>query len=318
MSKALLKAAALGQNTKLETLLNEGVDVDFSDKMPGRTALIEAAIEGHLETVRFLIARGAGLDLTDRTLGYTALGWASYNGNCQIIRILLEAGANINLTSNDFEHSPLMVAARAGHTDAVFALLTAGADVHQQTKAGCNALSMSESNHHHEITTLLKQHGAQLPQLLPEIYLPWPLLAEDLSNVDDADPVSVLRGFILAMNHWEMDCGQHFQLVGFENLDWTFINQGQEAVFLRFCTLKPRPYGRHGSFSALQPDYTPEESLLEMNIDGSRAQLMTRQAPDKSVRCENIYVLVRKNKQWRVDSKKYRVFGAVKWDQGIL
>lgn len=317
MSKAFLKAAAAGQNARLEALLADGVGIDFADKMPGRTALIEAAIAGHADTVRWLIERGANLDLTDRSLGYTALGWAAYQGDQDIVHRLLSAGARVDLTASKFQLSPLMAAAQAGQGEVVTTLLAAGADPHLQTGDGRNALAMAEANHHGEVAELLRRHGAQLPTPPQETFLPWPALAADLSNVNDADPASVLRGFILAMHRWEKDCGQHAEAAGTGNLDWPRVQQEQDRIFERFCTPKARPYGRCGSFRS-PPEYAPEEALVSIDIQGSRAALWTRQGSDRVMRYETVYVLARKSDGWRVDNKKTRPWGTEDWTKGIL
>lgn len=317
MSTALLKAAAAGQNERLQALLGDGADVNFADRMPGRTALIEAAIAGHIETLRLLIEKGADLNLHDRAMGFTALGWAAHSGDLHILELLLGAGAGVDLTGNDYEHSPLMVAALQGRVEIVEALLSAGADIQAQTRHGRNALSMAQERGHAEVVALLLSRGACPPLLPEEVYLPWPPVADDLSDVDHRDPASVLRGFILAMNRWETECHQHSEQVGVRELDWDFVRQGLAGVFERFCTLKPRPQGR-GNSIGWPPDYTPGEALVSIDDTGRRATLMTRQAPDGPMRYEALYVAVRTGDTWRLDSKKTRPWGTLNWDKGIL
>ncbi len=317
MTKALLKAAAAGQLATLESLLDGGADPDFADQAPGRTALISATIGGHADAVRLLIARGANLGATDRTLGYTALGWAAYAGAGAIVDQLLAAGTPVDLNTSKFELSPLMVAAQAGHAEVVARLLAAGAALHQQTGDARNALSMAEANGHAETAALLRRHGAQAPAMPEASALPWPALADDLSDIDDADPASVLRGFILAMHRWETDCARHLGELGADALDWEAIRAGQARVFDRYCTPKPRPQGRQGSFGT-PPDYTPQEALVGIERDGSRAALTTREPPNDVLRYEARYVLVRKDQRWRIDSKKTRPWGTPTWAPGIL
>jgi hypothetical protein len=317
MSKALLKAAAAGQTTKLEGFLDGGADIDFADKAPGRTALIEAVIGGHADAVRLLVARGAKLNATDRTLGYTALGWAAHSGNLSIVEQLLAAGASVEVTASEFQLAPLMVAAQTGRAEVIAALLAAGADLHRQTGDARNALSMAEGNGHAQAAALLRRHGAQAPIPPAESTLPWPVVADDLADIDDADPASVLRGFILAMHRWETECARQCSACGVDQLDWTAIQQSQARVFDRYCTPKPRPQGRAGSFSA-SPDYTPQEALIDVEYVGGRATLMTRKPPGHALRYEAQYVLVRKNNRWRVDNKKTRPWGTQTWATSVL
>ncbi len=314
MTKVFLKAAAAGQNDKLDALLAGGVDINFADKKPGRTALIEAAIAGHANTVHFLIERGADLNRTDQTLGYTALGWAASLGHTEIVRRLIEAGANVDLTSNLYQHSPLMVAAQAGQRDVVSTLLSAGANLHTQTDSGCNALSMAESKKHAVIAVLLREHGAVPPQPIPETFLPWPERTADGVNGDDTDPASVLRGFILAMHGWEIDCAQTIGNGQDNAAHWL---QGQNQIFTRFCTPKPRPYGRQGSFSS-PPSYTPDEALVSIELNGSRAILMTRHGQNAPFRYEMQYCLIRKHNRWLIDNKKSRPWGTKDWTPDSL
>ncbi|WP_300630407.1 ankyrin repeat domain-containing protein [Pseudomonas sp.] len=318
MSKVLLKAAASGQNEKLLSLLDGGADIDFVDKMPGRTALIEAAIAGHAHTVNVLIARGASLDKTDQTLGFTALGWAADQGNLQIVDALLVAQAAVDLTAYEYQQTPLMIAAREGHADVVAALLAAGANVHVQTGIGDNALSMAGARNHAEIVALLQQHGALAPIAPEEYSMPWPGVAADLSDVDDSNPASVLRGFILAMHRWETDCYNQQQRLDDGELDWVVIQQAQNQIFERFCTPKPRTYGRLGSFG-FPPEYTPEDALVSIEPEARRTAIMTRQAPSTRSRYEVLFGLTRKGNIWRIDTKKKRPWGtAADWERSIV
>lgn len=318
MSKALLKAAARGHNVTLLSLLDSGVDIDFVDKMPGRTALIEAAIAGHAHTINLLIARGASLDKADQTLGFTALGWAADRGDFHAVDALLNAQASVDLTAHAYQQTPLMLAAREGHADVVAALLAAGANVHLQTGDGENALSMANARNLAEIVTLLQQHGALAPVPPDEYSMPWPAVAADLSDMDDSNPASVLRGFILAMHAWETDCYNQQQRIDDGELDWSIIKQAQNQIFERFCTPKPRTYGRLGSFG-FPPEYTPEDTLVSIECENRRAVVMTRQASSARPRYEVLFGLIRKGDIWRIDTKKRRAWGgAAHWERSIL
>lgn len=317
MSKALLKAAAAGHNEQLQALLEAGAEIDFAEKGLGRTALIDAAIAGHIDTVRLLIDKGADLDRHDGVMGFTALGWAAHSDDRPILELLLEAGATVDLTGNDYQRSPLMVAALQGHAEVVAALLAAGADLQAQTRDGRNALSMAQERGHAGVEALLLSHGARPPVVPEEVYLPWPPVAPDLSDVDHSDPASVLRGYILAMNRWETDCHEHRKQVDIHDLDWDFIRAGMAQVFERFCTLKPRPQGR-GNSIGWPPDYTPGEALVSIEPKGRRAILMTRQEADGPMRYEVLYTLVRTGDTWRLDSRKTRPWGTLEWEKGIL
>ncbi|WP_296266479.1 ankyrin repeat domain-containing protein [Pseudomonas sp. UBA6562] len=319
MSKALLKAAASGQTPQLQTLLANGTHIDFTDKATGRTALIEAAIKGHTEAVKVLIENGADRDATDDVMGYTVLGWAASEGHTPLVHFLLEAGTSVDLTTSIAGRTPLMDAASGGHDMIVAALLSAGAKVHLQTGDGRNALSIAQERGHASVVALLLEHGAVAPVMPEESYLPWPSVSPDLSDIDDTDPASVLRGFLLAMHRWETGWYELSKSQTDDNpLDWSAIQDSQNRIFERFCTPKPRTYGRLGSFG-FPPTYAPEDMLISIEPLPRRTLLMTRQAPDAPVRYETLFSLVKKGGVWRVDTKKKRVWGwAEDWETGIL
>ena len=314
MTKNLLKAAAAGQNIKLENLLGDGADINFLDKTPGRTALIEASIAGHVSAVDFLIEHGANMNLTDRTLGYTALGWAASKGYSEIVKRLIAAGAEVDLTASEYQHTPLLLAAREGAHDVVDLLLEAGANIHLQTAAGDNALTLAEANDHVAVASVIRAHGAKRPDTPQEKYLPWPTGGADILDVDATDPTSVLRGFILAMHRWEVAC---MQTIDDEQIDIERFRMEQDQIFARFCTPKRRAYGRLGSFSS-PPDYAPEECLVSVDTGGNRSEMMTRQCDDRAMRYENLYILIRNNGRWLVDGKKSRSLGTKTWKNDIL
>ncbi|MET1078871.1 MAG: ankyrin repeat domain-containing protein [Pseudomonas sp.] len=315
MSKALLKAAAAGRIATLQTLLEAGIAIDFADRMPGRTALIEATIAGQTDTVEFLLKQGANPDCTDAATGSTPLSWAAMQGYVEIIDLLLTANAQVDKDNSPFKHSPLMGAAQNGHLDVVTRLLAAGANLHGQTVNGRNALSRAEESGHTEVVALLKAQGARAPVPLKESTLPWPVA--DGGEIDDSEPASVLRGFILAMHRWETQCYADHQRSGNEHIDWQPIQDGQQRVFERFCTAKPRTYGRQGSFG-FPPAYSPDETLVKLDLKGRAARLMTRQGPGASVRYECLYGLVSKGGTWRIDTKQQRPWGTLDWSRTLL
>jgi hypothetical protein len=73
----LLAAAAKGETTLVQTLIQAGASVEAADKN-GRTPLMLAAQHGHVDTVRALLAAGANPDARDKQ-GLTAFGLALLN-----------------------------------------------------------------------------------------------------------------------------------------------------------------------------------------------------------------------------------------------
>jgi hypothetical protein len=76
-SGGLLAAAAKGETTLVQTLIQAGAGVEAADKN-GRTSLMLAAQHGHADTVRALLAAGANPDARDKQ-GFTAFGLALVN-----------------------------------------------------------------------------------------------------------------------------------------------------------------------------------------------------------------------------------------------
>jgi uncharacterized protein len=87
----LMVAAASGNIAAMRTLVNDGVNLDETDK-EGKTALMYAAEGGHVDVVKFLIENRANPNLKAKN-GKTAMMYASDKGNTQIVQILKNAGA---------------------------------------------------------------------------------------------------------------------------------------------------------------------------------------------------------------------------------
>ncbi|MBU4011899.1 MAG: caspase family protein [Proteobacteria bacterium] len=91
----LMNAAISNDIKKMETLLNEGVDIDES--VVGNTALSIAVLKGSLETVRFLLDKGADVNKTSN--GWKPIHLAVLNGNARIVKLLLDKGADVTAIS---------------------------------------------------------------------------------------------------------------------------------------------------------------------------------------------------------------------------
>lgn len=300
VSRPMFVAAANGEISKIEQLLAKGVDVNCIHKATGRTPLIEATIANQLGAVRTLLVAGANINHQDTAVGYSALMWASGNGNAKIVKCLLEAGADVNARSPQFGWTPLLCAASVSLA-VVDLLLDASADCTMATTDGRTAVAIAQEARKSDIVKTLTALGctADNPLVVPPSR-PWPALNKQTSNVDYGDPVSVVRGLIIEMNRFEK-AAQHTK-----SLDE--ILKLQNAVYERFCTPKPRPYGRNGSYQS-PPEYHPShEYLIDCTLPNPRrAEVFTRN--DDNIPTEYLYVLVKKGGRWLVDSKKYRFVG---------
>ena len=252
MSQKIMKAAAAGDLSALQALLEAGADLSATVK--GRTPLIEAVIAEQSSVIARLLAHGVALDVCDATMGWTALGWAaSANQSAQVVR-LLAAGADIERQSDDWQRTPLMAAAQGGATESVAVLLQAGANVAAHDELGCTAADLARANGHAQ---LAQQLDALLPPHLQAgapvqvAQLPWPdepisplswpadfpavagatndvAMGTDVSGFDAhfhaalaprlaaafASPTAALRSWVWAMHHWEKNAGQAVAQLG--------------------------------------------------------------------------------------------------------
>lgn len=89
--------------------------------MSGDAVLISAVRESDAEKVETLLDDGADVDQQDEQ-GWTPLNWASGQGDEAMVRLLLDRGADVTKTGRD-NRTPTMIAKAAGHSG-VAALLT--------------------------------------------------------------------------------------------------------------------------------------------------------------------------------------------------
>jgi uncharacterized protein len=135
-----LAAAESGAIATITESLNQGIDVNLSDKH-GQTALLVASDQGHVDIVKLLLQHGASPDLQNM-LGGAALMLASFNGHLEVVKELLKAGADVNAKSKH-GHTSLMQATVGRNELAVQIinlLLDQKADINDQDKEGYTAL----------------------------------------------------------------------------------------------------------------------------------------------------------------------------------
>ena len=150
----ICKIAKIGQETKLEQLLNNGENPDKQDGR-GWTPLMWASAENHLNAVKVLLSHGANPNL-ENYLGRTALMYASRYGYIDIVQELVANGAEINTYNELSTHPPLLAAAKHGHVSVVEFLIKSGADIFHKDKYGKNALAYAMESKHGEVAKIIR------------------------------------------------------------------------------------------------------------------------------------------------------------------
>lgn len=309
MSRFLLEAAARGDVAKIEQQLAQGADVNCTHKGTGRTPLIEAVISGQHAATGRLIEAGANLNLFDKAMGYTALMWACSRGDAEAARLLVQAGADVNARSPEFGWTALLCAASVS-LPVVQLLLEAGADPCATKNDGTTAVILAERAKKPEIAAVLSARGATDQNVVPQPdFLPWPEVGVDASAVDYTNPAAVVRGLIIAMNHYE----EHAHFAKDNDAILALMNE----VYSRLCTDKKRPYGRNGSYSR-PPEYdaATEKLVASQEVRAGRAEVVTRSQTQGQR--DILYVLTKKAGRWLVDSRKSRLVGQADWQNDVI
>ncbi len=126
---ALLQAVLKTDQVKVKSLLNEGVEVDFSFQ---DTSPIELAIQkGELQIVDLLIKSGAKINGVDEN--YSFLGLAIKQNKADIVSLLLTAGANKEQLDEE-DNTPLDLAIESANIKILSLLINAGVNVNTKNQ----------------------------------------------------------------------------------------------------------------------------------------------------------------------------------------
>ncbi len=177
LNEALLAAQTV---EGIESLLEQGADVNYADNDDGHTALIEAARNGHTGLVRLLIEHGADVNHTT-SFGTTALIYAAEKGYKEIIELLLAQRAEVNL-ANEAGATALTWAAQRGHKEIAELLIAHGADVNCKTERGNTPLKLALFKSRRKLGTLLIGYGASITPTLENDYSFLKPIEQEINN----------------------------------------------------------------------------------------------------------------------------------------
>jgi ankyrin repeat protein len=166
---ALADAVIKKDTTKIEQLLQSGVDINTQHPASGTTVLMIASSYYYYDQmVEYLISKGANVNLKDSE-GKTALLWASSN-SLENAKILVANGAKVNDAANDgmtpFLQATLGVSSGKVPIEMCELLRKNGANINAELKRQSShrwtALHYASANGDAELVKYLIKHGANV------------------------------------------------------------------------------------------------------------------------------------------------------------
>ena len=136
LNHKMLDAAFESNLVRVENLVNQGADINYTDKY-GNFAMFTAAWEGNLTALDLYYHLGAKISFEDANL----LCNAAFNGKTESVKWLLDKGENANFSfSNTGENALHYTLSKRSEleerTELVQILIVAGTDVNKKTIAG--------------------------------------------------------------------------------------------------------------------------------------------------------------------------------------
>ena len=159
INENLLKAAKCGDETKVNTLFQEGADVNVVND----SGLFIIASEGHVSLVKVFIDHGANVNSKEAL----PLIVAAENGHLPVIQLLLDLGAEIDIQDEEGD-TALIKAVGEGHSEVANELRIRGANENIQNNNGDSArqlplnkeLRKASTDGDEDAVNLLMQQGA--------------------------------------------------------------------------------------------------------------------------------------------------------------
>ncbi|MEO5500358.1 MAG: ankyrin repeat domain-containing protein [Ginsengibacter sp.] len=137
--------------------------VDILKKKQQNFDIFEAASIGDNDKVNTLLDKNPELLNSFSTDGFTPLGLASFFGHLSLVKLLLRRGANPNIASNNqFKVAPIHSACAISHLGIVELLLEHDADVNAKQMNGVTPLHSTCHNGQTKLSKILLENGAEI------------------------------------------------------------------------------------------------------------------------------------------------------------
>lgn len=150
----LRMAAAEGNLLRVETFLEQGINVEAADER-GVTPLFLAVKNGHRDVMALLLKRGAEVNAS-RQDGVTPLFIAVQEGRRDVAALLLENGGEVNAQARFGGVTLLHVGAYRGDQAIVTLLLRHGADKNARMSSGERPVDLADQQGYRVLVPLLE------------------------------------------------------------------------------------------------------------------------------------------------------------------
>jgi uncharacterized protein len=140
LDQQLLDAAMDGNLARVEFLISQGANINYSDPW-GNCAVFSAAGEGNIKALDLYHSLGASIELEDNN----PLCSAAFNGQTKSVKWLIGKGADANFSfkktgENALHYTICKTSEIDERTEIVKLLLDAGTDVNKKTNKGAITL----------------------------------------------------------------------------------------------------------------------------------------------------------------------------------
>jgi ankyrin repeat protein len=183
----LLTASRRGDVNAVRKALSDGVDVNATDPIHGRTALMRAAAFNHASVVEALLAAKANIATVDSDTD-SVLHIAAAANAPDVAPLLIRAGADVNAQRKRDGWTPLAAAADAEAVGIVRALLEARADPNRRGAGEPAPLELAIRAGNPTIVAALMASQASLTVSSDVMPTTASLLHMAIDNVQEGDP----------------------------------------------------------------------------------------------------------------------------------